>query len=114
MRLREWLPPSHRLPVMFAGVILVPAIALPTELNKGLGLPYGKVAPVLQQAFGLEVTRGGLCQAIARAGRKSEPTHQRLIEQLQASVRVTPDETGWRVGGNLRWLWGDRWNRGHS
>ena len=45
MRLREWLPPSHRLPVMFAGVILVPAIALPTELNKGLGLPYGKVAP---------------------------------------------------------------------
>jgi len=28
MRLREWLQPSHRLLVMFAGVIVVPAIAL--------------------------------------------------------------------------------------
>jgi transposase len=50
------------------------AVALATQLNKGLGLPYGKTSAVLKQAFGLEVTPGGVCQAIARAGRKAEPT----------------------------------------
>jgi len=33
------------------------AVALTTQLNKGLGLPYGKTAAVLEQAFGLRVTR---------------------------------------------------------
>lgn len=81
------------------------AVALATELNKGLGLPYGKTAAVLEQAFGLVVTRGGLCQAIARVGRKSEPTYRHLIEQVRTSPSVTPDETGWKVGGRLWWLW---------
>jgi transposase len=81
------------------------AVALATELNKGLGLPYGKVTNVLQEAFALPVTRSGLCQAIARAGRKSEPTYQGLIQQLNRSLQVTPDETGWKVAGELWWLW---------
>jgi transposase len=81
------------------------AVALATQLNKGLGLPYGKTSVVLKQAFGLEVTPGGVCQAIARAGRKAEPTYQGLIEQVRNSPSVTPDETGWKVGGRLWWLW---------
>jgi transposase len=81
------------------------AVALATQLNKGLGLPYAKTAAVLEQAFGLAVTRGGLCRAIARVGRKAEPTYQRLIEQVRTSPSVTPDETGWKVGGRLWWLW---------
>ena len=39
------------------------AVALATQLNKGLGLPHGKTAAVLEQGWGLEVSRGGLCQA---------------------------------------------------
>ena len=81
------------------------AVALATQLNKGLGLPYGKTASVLRQAFALEVTRGGLCQAMARAARQAEPTYQGLVEQIRTSRRVTPDETGWKVGGHLWWLW---------
>lgn len=81
------------------------AVALATQLNKGLGLPYGKTAAVLEQASGLAVTRGGICQAIARVGRKAEPTYQHLIERVRASPSVTPDETGWKVGGRLWWLW---------
>jgi len=46
------------------------AVALATQLNKGLGLPYGKTSAVLKQAFGLAVTPGGVGQAIARAARK--------------------------------------------
>lgn len=81
------------------------ALALATLLNKGLGLPYGKSATVLEQAFGLRVSRGGLCQAIARAAEKTEPTYQALVEQVRGSPSVTPDETGWKVGGQLWWMW---------
>lgn len=81
------------------------AVALAIQLNKGLGLSFGKTTSVLQQAYGLEVTRGGLCQAIARAAYKAEPTYQRLVQQIQSSSTVTPDETGWKVGGRLWWLW---------
>jgi len=50
------------------------AVALAVELNKGLGLPYGKTAAVLEHGWGLAVSRGGLCQAIQRVARKAEPT----------------------------------------
>lgn len=81
------------------------ALALATQLNKGLGLPYGKTATLLEEAFGLRVSRAGLCQAMARVARKAEPTYAALIEQIRGSPSVTPDETGWRVGGRLWWMW---------
>jgi transposase len=81
------------------------AVALATQLNKGLGLPYGKTAAVLEEAFGLRVSRAGLCQALERLARKAEPTYEALVEQVRASPSVTPDETGWKVGGQLWWMW---------
>jgi transposase len=81
------------------------ALALATQLNKGLGLPYGKTVTVLQQAFGLQVSRGGLCQALARVASKAEPTYHALVEEIRSSPSVTPDETGWRVDGKLWWMW---------
>jgi len=81
------------------------AVALAVQLNKGLGLPYGKTAAVLEQGWGLQVSRGGLCQAIERAARKAEPTYEVLRERLRAEPSVTPDETGWKVGGQLWWMW---------
>jgi transposase len=35
------------------------ALALATQLYKGLGLPYGNTATVLREAFGLQVSRAG-------------------------------------------------------
>ena len=81
------------------------AVALATELNKGLGLSYGKTASLLNAAFGLQVSRGGLAQALARVARKAEPTYQELVRQIRGSPSVTPDETGWKVGGRLWWMW---------
>lgn len=81
------------------------AVALATHLNKGLGLSHGKTAAVLETAFGLRVSRGGLAQAFARAARKAEPTYRELIQQIRGSPSVTPDETGWKVGGRLWWMW---------
>jgi transposase len=80
------------------------AIALAAELNKGLGLPYGKTAAVLQ-GLGLGVSRGGVCRMLARLGEKAAPTYDALVRQVRGSPQVTPDETGWKVGGNLWWMW---------
>lgn len=81
------------------------AVALATQLNKGLGLPYGKTAAVLEQGWGLEVSRGGLCQALQRVARKAEPTYEALRERIRSQPSVTPDETGWKVAGQLWWMW---------
>ena len=80
-------------------------MALATELNKGMGLSHGKTAAVLETAFGLRVSRGGLAQAFQRVARKSQPTYEKLVEQIRGSPSVTPDETGWKVGGRLWWMW---------
>jgi transposase len=81
------------------------AVALATELNKGLGLSHGKTAAVLETAFGLRVSRGGLAQAFERVARKAEPTYEKLVQQIRGSPSVTPDETGWKVGGRLCRMW---------
>lgn len=81
------------------------ALSLAAMLNKELGIPLGKTAAVLDKAFGLNLTPGGLSQALARLATKCEPTYLNLIAQVRSSGRVTIDESGWKVGGRLWWLW---------
>jgi hypothetical protein len=55
--------------------------------------------------LGLQVTPGGVTQALARAARRAAPTYQALVGGVRASPVVAPDETGWRVDGRRAWLW---------
>src|SRR4030042_1221417 len=73
------------------------ALSLATLLNKALGIPFGKSAVGLEKGFGLKVTPSGLCQALARIGKKCNPTYDALVRQVRASLSVTMDESGWRV-----------------
>jgi transposase len=81
------------------------AVALAAQLNKELGLPVSKVARVLAQMCGLQVTAGGLYQALARLATAATPTYQALVAVVRASLAVAADETGWRVCGIREWLW---------
>jgi transposase len=81
------------------------AVALAVILNKQLGLSFGKIAHLLQVRFGLMVTRGGLVHAVHRAARQTQPTYAALCATVRGSPVVTPDETSWKVGGHLQWLW---------
>jgi hypothetical protein len=56
-----------------------------------------------QTAFGIGVSRS--CQALHRFAAATKPTCDALIESLKQAAVVSPDETGWRVGGELVWLW---------
>jgi transposase len=81
------------------------ALALAVRMNKGLGMPHGDVAAVLQDGFGLRVHRSTICRAVERVARRGEVTWHALRDAARRSVVNAIDETGWRVEAQLRWLW---------
>jgi len=81
------------------------AIALTAHLNKACGMSYERIAEVFAQMFGLRVNRSTLARSLLRLGRKAAPTYTNLIERIRGSPVVSPDETGWRIGGDKAWLW---------
>jgi transposase len=81
------------------------ALAWAAWLHTGLGVPFAKVATILRTGFGLTITPGGLVHALHRVGRRTAPTYAALVAVVRRSPVVAPDETGWKVGGRLWWLW---------
>jgi transposase len=73
-------------------------------LNKTFGLSHGKVAGVFKGLFGIDLTRGVSAQIMLRAARRLEPADAEVRSQVKAAERLTPDETGWHVGGKSAWL----------
>ena len=89
-----------------AGVMVGPrAKALAADAKHRLGCSYGKVSELLNDAFGMQVSRSGWCQADQRLAEKAQPVYQELIEAMQRSSVVHADETGWRIGTLSAWLW---------
>ena len=81
------------------------AVALVVTFHKHFGVSLEKIALVLRERFGLRVTPGGLVHVLHRAARVAAPTYAALCDQVRGSPVVSPDETGWRVGAVLHWLW---------
>jgi len=87
------------------GVQLGPeALTLAAILHKQMGLSLGHTSQVLAYGFGLEVSRAGLCRALARMAKRAEPTYVGLVREARQSLVNVVDETGWKVGGRLQWL----------
>jgi transposase len=80
------------------------ALTLAAILNKQMGLSLGHTRQVLFYGFGLQVSRGGLCRALARIAGRAEPTYAGLVQAARQSLMNVVDETGWKVGGRLQWL----------
>ena len=81
------------------------ALALAVRMNKGLGMPHGDVAAVLQDGFGLRVHRSTICRAVERVARRGQATWHALRDAARRSLVNAIDETGWNVEAQLRWLW---------
>jgi transposase len=58
-------------------------IALVVVLNKQLGLSFGNIVTLLQQRYGLTITRSGLVHAVHRATRQARPTYDALCAQVR-------------------------------
>lgn len=78
--------------------------ALITHLNKDAGLSHGKASALLKALWNINLTRGGSTQAMLRAARRVESQHDAIALAMPHEQHVTPDETGWRVGGGNAWL----------
>lgn len=74
-------------------------------LKDKLGLSYGDIATLFHDAFGLELTRGAAAHIVRRAGERAEPLYDAFKAMIPQRDTVYPDETGWKVGGRLHWLW---------
>jgi transposase len=74
------------------------------QLNKDAGLSHGKIQRLMKTLFGIELSRGGSVQAMLRAARACAPIYQAMVRAMPHQQAITPDETGWRIGGRLAWL----------
>jgi transposase len=74
------------------------------DLNKRAGMSYGKIADTFSRAFGMILTRGACAQVILRAAKILQPAYEQIKERIILSHHLTPDETGWRIGGHPAWL----------
>lgn len=105
-RVRSQHPDQTSLATGAAGVMVGPrAKALAADLKHRLGVSYGKVSEVLNDAFGLQVCRSGWCQADQKLARTARPVYEELLESIRECSVVNVDETGWRIGTLSAWLW---------
>jgi len=74
------------------------------QLNKDAGLSHGKIQRLMKTVFGIEMSRGGSVQSMLRSARRCQKIHQSIMRAMPRQTMVTPDETGWRIGGRLAWL----------
>jgi transposase len=73
-------------------------------LNKHAGLSYRKISAAFHKLHGLTISPGGCAQVVRRAADRLEPALVEIHEKIRDSEHITPDETGWRVGGRPVWL----------
>jgi len=81
------------------------AQSLTALLKNKLGLSYGDITTLFHDAFGIELTRGAAAHIVRRAAERAEPMYNAFKGMIPQRDKVYPDETGWKVGGRLHWLW---------
>jgi len=79
--------------------------ALIAMMKDKYGLSYGDIQGLLDEAFGISVSRGGAAHVVLRVAERSEPVYDGIRDLVRRSDTVYPDETGWKVGGRLQWMW---------
>src|SRR6266540_5273902 len=105
-----------------------PACAAETRAELPAEVPAGAFGPRLQAAvatlavrnrvsrrdtvelvrdlFGAQLSTGSIDAIIARAGEALAEPHALLLEEIRSAAAVNVDETGWRLRGSKRTLWG--------
>lgn len=74
-------------------------------LKDKVGVSYGDVGTLLNDFFGLSLTRGGAAQIVLRVADRVKAAYRGIEIVVRRSRVVYPDETGWKVGGWLQWMW---------
>jgi transposase len=70
-----------------------------------LGISLGKTTDLLDQLFGLKLSRAGALGHIHWASDLVDPVVKQLFELLRTEPVIHADETGWRINGKNVWVW---------
>jgi len=81
------------------------AQAMTALLKDKVGVSYGDIRTILQDFFGLSLSRGGAAQIVLRVAERATAAYRGIEIVVRRSRVVYPDETGWKVGGWLQWMW---------
>lgn len=82
-----------------ASTLLGPrAAALAIDLQHRFHLTKSKTCQILQELFGITLTRGGLVALSHRLAHRLRPKYTQLEREVQQSNHIHADETGWYVG----------------
>jgi transposase len=89
-----------------AAVQLGPDAKAMTSLMKNeLGLSCGKISTAFQRFFGISISRGGVAQIVGTVSERVKAAYQGIGVVVRRCRTVYPDETGWKVAGDLQWMW---------
>jgi hypothetical protein len=64
-----------------------------------------KLADYLDSFFNLTISTAGISKMMIRVGDILKPVYFEILEDIKMGAIIYADETGWRVGGKLHWLW---------
>lgn len=78
--------------------------ALGVHLTQGQMLPYARAAELIQDVYGLSVSRGTLVSWVGEASLALQGTFDAIAEHLRNAPVLNADESGLRVAGKLHWL----------
>jgi len=70
-----------------------------------LGISLGKSCDLLEQWWGIPLSRAGALGHLAWGGKLLDPVVTRLLELLRQDTLIHADETGWRINGQNVWAW---------
>lgn len=70
-----------------------------------LGISLGKSTALLQELYGLDLSRAGALGHLRWGSILFDPVVQKLLELLRKAAVVHADETGWRINGKNVWAW---------
>lgn len=88
-----------------AGVQFGPRlIALAVTLNKECGVSYERIGRLVGAMFGLHANRSSLNRAVIRLAGIVQPLSDKIGRRVRDGPMLSPDETGWKVGGERAWL----------
>ena len=70
-----------------------------------LGISLAKTCRMLEEWFGLKLSRAGALGHLKWSSRLCHPVVQKLLALLRQAEVVHADETGWRINGKNVWAW---------
>ncbi len=79
--------------------------ALAADLKCRLGIPYRKIADLLEEQFEIRITAGALVHSNHRLAQRAQSTVEEMKKALAKEAVVGADETGWREAAVPHWLW---------